>query len=420
MAAAPGTLASAASAASTAPPPLPAAATSSSEESGEGEDAAGRREPTGLSSSSEESGDEGVGAPVHKVVYMAAEATPSGHGPEHVGLYYKLDPPPPVAFPEGFPRDLAQEFAVTRGGALMIRAQGRQLAAAMDAHAARHAARSGGGGGGAAAAAAAAAPGGGGGSGGGGASPAVQLPRFRLVMGEAGAGKSAILAYAVHHARTSGWVALYVPDARKSMTKGLILSRSRTRPGFVDQHDVSHAVLRALLTAHAPALARVPQRGTYSRVRYLPHALVAHENEVVAALSKKDEAARRAERAAAEKAGTGWDPATFKSALAAYEAETGIDRSSFTLRDMVEWAVADPSSAGESLVHVREELCACTEVPVLFAIDGFNCLYEPNILGIDGKECVRARASPPPPPALLLWMLLLALLLLLLWWWKWW
>ena len=142
-------------------------------------------------------GGGGTAAASYKRVFMAAEATPSGHGAAHVGLYYKLDPPPATLFPEGLPRDLTSELATTRGGALMIRAAGRGITAAMDAHVVRRR--------GAAGVATVAA-------GAGAAAPlrAVQLPRFRILCGEAGVGKSAVLAYAVHHARTSGWIALCV------------------------------------------------------------------------------------------------------------------------------------------------------------------------------------------------------------------
>jgi len=94
-----------------------------------------------------------------------------------------------------------------------------------------------------------------------------------------------------------------------------------------------------------------------------------------------------------------------------------VDRSGFTLRDMVEWGILHPTQATDTLVDLLAELRLVTEVPVLVAIDGLNHLYEatpypsegrivgPHELSIaaalrcldgDGfKTCVTRCAAPP-------------------------
>lgn len=58
------------------------------------------------------------------------------------------------------------------------------------------------------------------------------------------------------------------------------------------------------------------------------------------------------------------------------ESDTGVDRSSFTMRDLVEWGIAHPSQATETLLALLEEARKVTEYPVMVAIDGVNLLYE--------------------------------------------
>lgn len=69
-------------------------------------------------------------------------------------------------------------------------------------------------------------------------------------------------------------------------------------------------------------------------------------------------------------------PACLPACRVSDESDTGVDRSSFTMRDLVEWGIAHPSQATETLLALLEEARKVTEYPVMVAIDGVNLLYE--------------------------------------------
>ena len=203
---------------------------------------------------------------------------------------------------------------------------------------------------------------------------------FRLLTGPLGVGKSALLAYVVAYARSNSWLTLFVPNAWEIMTQGRVLAPARPRPGgsrdgFIDQHDMALKLLQETLSAQAPLLAQVPQRGTYATFRYLPPALDASVTAERGALKRAEEEEKRTLRAEAAAAGGEWDPATFVSKLDS-ESETGVDRSGFTLHDMVAWGIAHPAQATDTLLDFMNELRSVTEFPVLVAVDGMNLLYE--------------------------------------------
>jgi hypothetical protein len=62
-----------------------------------------------------------------------------------------------------------------------------------------------------------------------------------------------------------------------------------------------------------------------------------------------------------------------------------VDRSGFSLKDMVEWGLHHPSASSDTLIDVLGELRGVTEVPVLVAVDGVNALYETSVYPEEGS-----------------------------------
>jgi len=58
--------------------------------------------------------------------------------------------------------------------------------------------------------------------------------------------RSAILAHVLHYARANGWVTLSIPNSHDVMHKGYVLTKSRTRKGMVDQHDIAMQLLKTV------------------------------------------------------------------------------------------------------------------------------------------------------------------------------
>ena len=225
------------------------------------------------------------------------------------------------------------------------------------------------------------------------AAPASAMPPYTLLTGPPGVGKSALLQYAVAYARANGWIALFVPDAWAMMRAGLVLVKSRRRPGQVDQHDVAARLLRELRSgAQGALLARVPQRGRYAAFRYLPAAADGAVSAAREALRRAEEEERARLRAQADAGGVAWDPASYKSKYED-ETDTAVDRSTFTLADMADWGLAHPAAATDTLIDLLAELRACTEFPVLLAIDGHNLFYEHTPYPMDGATLPAERLS---------------------------
>jgi hypothetical protein len=336
------------------------------------------------------------------------------HEASHDGSYFLLGEKEDLLseFPEGVDKALMLEFELTGSSALMVRRQGRELVESLDALAnasekdrqrrnralemwerreervAFLKAEK-------AAADAAAA------SGESGVLPAFtasDLP-FRLLTGPRGIGKSAVMLYALAHARRTGWLTVFVPSMFRIMRQGEVLRASRTQEGFLDQPDLALEMLQHLLRNHADLLADVPQRGTYPRDRFLSaedDALVSKEK---ADLRVKERHEKAGLKASAESTGKQWDPSSYSSRIPELIAADSVDRPALgaTLADMVAWGVANPPHATECMVATLTELRQCTEHPVFIAIDGFNWAYEKTEYWWDSKVVPPQRVSLAAP-----------------------
>ena len=303
---------------------------------------------------------------VYSSKYFTATSQPAQHTERHDGRYYVM-PELTTWLPEGLSGEWEQEFGYTGRSAVMVRQQGRQLVDALRAFEAQPAEQRAASNALLADAAAMRA--------------ADQATRettpFRLVTGPRGIGKSGLLLYALHYARSAGWLTLYVPS-------GYTLTQQAQhygpcpdpdRAGNLDQNDIAHEMLQHMLTLHAEQLGSLPQRQQYPRDRYLP----AEQDEAV--INEKvrirtEERAQKARlKAQAESQGKMWDPATFSSGLPAYLAAADVDRAGASLADMVAWGIAHPAWAAVAVADLVQELRQVTEMPVLIAVDGMNWLY---------------------------------------------
>lgn len=199
---------------------------------------------------------------------------------------------------------------------------------------------------------------------------------LKVLDGPSGAGKSAILNHVVHYARSNGWIVMFVPSCRTLMETGGVLVKSRSRPGKVDQHDLARDILVHMKAAHGEQLESIPQRGTYPKHFFLPESEDAAAVQLREQLRKEDEEERRRLRAQAQAEGRPFDRSEFVSKLKAAESDTSIDRSGFTLADMVDWGVRHPAMATDAFLALRSELAQVTEFPVLLAMDGINAMYD--------------------------------------------
>jgi hypothetical protein len=220
---------------------------------------------------------------------------------------------------------------------------------------------------------------------------AIEFRPARVLVGPRGIGKSGVLNYVVHYARANGWISVFVPDAFAVANLGLVLAPSRLRPGCFDQHDCALAILRATMASSGELLARVPQRLPHAKHRYLPVALDAVVSAERAALRAAEEAEVARLKAVAEATGKPWDPASFSSAYE-NETDTAVDRTSFTLADLVTWGLRHPPALTDTLLALLAELRVTTEFPVLIAVDGVNHFYT--------QGPYEAAAGPIPPAAL--------------------
>lgn len=154
--------------------------------------------------------------------------------------------------------------------------------------------------------------------------------------------------------------------------------------------------MQSTLAGQEALLAAVPQQGVYPAFRYLPRAQDAKLTaERAKALAAEEEAKRRL-KAEADAAGRVWDAASFKSTVDD-ESNTAVDRTSFSLKDMLEWGIAHPSAATDTLLDFLAELRRVTAFPVCIAVDGLNLLYEPTAYPTagDGKLLAAEQLSVP-------------------------
>ncbi len=140
----------------------------------------------------------------------------------------------------------------------------------------------------------------------------------RVLTGPKGIGKSAVLNYVVHYARSNEWIVLFVPHTFDIMRMGKVLvpSKRRTHASgapMIDQHDTAVRILKEFQRTAEPLLKKVPQRRKYASFRYLPQSIdvtVSAQRETLRASEETEKARLKAQ---AEAAGKTWDPASFVS-----------------------------------------------------------------------------------------------------------
>eukprot|EP00614_Pseudopedinella_elastica_P030667 CAMPEP_0172617642 /NCGR_PEP_ID=MMETSP1068-20121228/70663_1 /TAXON_ID=35684 /ORGANISM="Pseudopedinella elastica, Strain CCMP716" /LENGTH=420 /DNA_ID=CAMNT_0013423445 /DNA_START=38 /DNA_END=1300 /DNA_ORIENTATION=+ len=136
---------------------------------------------------------------------------------------------------------------------------------------------------------------------------------------ERGVGKSATLLHAVHWARAQGFLVLHVRSARLVSHGGWwILPSNDPTKGDFDQPQVAKSILQEFLAAHRDLLATLPE--------------------------------------------------TLK--------DTGEASEETTLADLCERGLESDEQATPAVASLRIELAKVTSVPVLVAVDDYNCLFE--------------------------------------------
>ncbi|CAM9200472.1 unnamed protein product, partial [Ectocarpus fasciculatus] len=141
--------------------------------------------------------------------------------------------------------------------------------------------------------------------------------RSYLLTGRRGSGKSCVLNQAVLHARSTGWIVLFVPDGRNLVQKGIYCQPS---PVLEELYDLpSMKRLKTLREAHGDQLKNITIKD--------PEVLGRHEGAK-------------------------------------------------TLLDVMDMGLADQEHAGTAHYDVMRELLATTEAKVMLAIDEYNELFQ--------------------------------------------
>ncbi|CAM9378782.1 unnamed protein product [Ectocarpus sp. 6 AP-2014] len=143
--------------------------------------------------------------------------------------------------------------------------------------------------------------------------------RSYLLTGRRGSGKSCVLNHAVLHARSTGWIVLFVPDGRNLVQKGIYCQPSPVLEGLYDLPVQSMKRLKTLREAHGDQLKNISIKD--------PEVLGRHEGAK-------------------------------------------------TLLDVMDMGLADQEHAGTAHYDVMRELLATTEAKVMLAIDEYNELFQ--------------------------------------------
>eukprot|EP00904_Undaria_pinnatifida_P004005 jgi/Undpi1/13605/HiC_scaffold_9.g03259.m1 len=170
--------------------------------------------------------------------------------------------------------------------------------------------------------------------------------RSYLLSGRRGSGKSCVLNQIVLHARSTGWVVLFVPDARNLVQKGIYCQPSPTFENLYDLPVQSLKRLKTLRNAHADQLKDIHIQD--------PKVLARHGGAK-------------------------------------------------TLLDLVDLGVDDEELAGTVHFDTMRELLATTEAKVLLAVDEYNELYQPSHwhYGENKLEAPHLTATLPLVPRLI-------------------
>ncbi|XRB25565.1 ribosomal protein S29 [Pseudoscourfieldia marina] len=160
-----------------------------------------------------------------------------------------------------------------------------------------------------------------------------------MLGGSAGVGKSVNVALSVAHARSQGWIAMYVPDAALVVNGSDIKTfdygdEGEKIPPFFDTPKGATTILKNMLQAHGEQLddMPIPNRPFKERFEFLGESF----DELPAGASMDDVA---------------------------------------TLGSLVRWGVAEHGDATAALIRLRVMLPRLSTAPVLFAVDAYNALF---------------------------------------------
>jgi len=195
-------------------------------------------------------------------------------------------------------------------------------------------------------------------------------PEKVMLCGERGVGKSAVLNQLVLHARSSGWLTLFVPNGWDHVQSGWFIEP--VAGGLLyDNVFMSANLLRNFYDAHTSQLQDVPLAFPEKLEKYAAH-LANFQNEWDRArqIKGRDSLAFREMRQIILKE----DHFAEQDALDAHILND-FDFTSFkpkTLRDLVILGIAFRDLAGSVVVDVVDELKVVESFPVLIAVDQYN------------------------------------------------
>jgi len=198
-------------------------------------------------------------------------------------------------------------------------------------------------------------------------------PEKVLLRGERGVGKSAVLNQLVLHARSSGWLTLFVPNGWDHVQSGWYIEPVPSAEGsaLYDNVFMSANLLRNFHDAHLLQLQDIPLAFPERLEKYAA-TLADFQNEWDRArqIKGRDQMGFREMRQIIVKD----DHFPEQDALDAQILDK-FDYTSFkpqTLRDLIVLGIAFRDLAGQVVLDVVEELKVVESIPVLIAIDQYN------------------------------------------------
>ena len=220
-----------------------------------------------------------------------------------------------------------------------------------------------------------------------------------LLRGDRGVGKSAVLNQMVMHARASGWLCLFIPDAWDHVQSGWYISpvkqsssanggKGQLTPFLYDNPFQSARALRHFHQAHNEILSTIPIKLTDNMKKYEP-VLAAFKDEwnrAKAMKGRENLSFRQMRRIILDE-----DHFEEQDELDAPILDNIdlFDYASYrhnTLLDLVHMGIAFRDSAGLVFLDLIEELKIHTDHPVMIAVDQYNTWHAPSAYNWENRQ----------------------------------
>lgn len=219
-----------------------------------------------------------------------------------------------------------------------------------------------------------------------------ELPARVILTGKRGVGKSCALNHAVYHARSRGWICIFIPNGWHHVNGGPFIEPAHEAtgvPGLFDNPMMSADLLRNFWKAHHQDLRRISLQFPEKTEQYAPHIEVLREavNRTFGAFSRSGKTFTEVREGEAEDVFA--DEDLLDAPILNNISNFNIDNFKINnLEDLVLFGIAFRDFAGPVVVDLVRELRAYKnpDQPVLIAIDQFNYWDMPTVYQYQDKK----------------------------------